>query len=87
MFLHLGGDVVVAHRDILGIFDLDNISWSFRTREFLQNAEREDRTVWLGEDLPRSAVLVGGEGDAPVVYLSQISSKTLARRMEKNMIE
>ena len=29
MYLHLGQSVVVPHKNILGIFDLDNSSWAF----------------------------------------------------------
>ncbi len=65
MYLHLGQSVVVPHRDILGIFDLDNASWAYKTREFLEQAEAEGRAVWLGEDLPRSFVLVGDKDKPP----------------------
>ena len=36
MYLHLGQSVAVPHREILGIFDLDNASWAYKTREFLE---------------------------------------------------
>ena len=42
MYLHLGQSVVIPDRDILGIFDLDNASWAFKTREFLERAEQSD---------------------------------------------
>ena len=87
MYLHLGQSVVVAHRDILGIFDLDNASWAYKTREFLERAEAEGRAVWLGDDLPRSFVVVGQVGEAPTVYLSQLSSAALTRRLEQNLIQ
>ena len=86
MYLHLGQSVVVPHRDILGIFDLDNASWAFKTREFLERAEAEGRAVWLGDDLPRSFVVVGRQGEPPTVYLSQLSSAALSRRLEQNLI-
>ena len=60
MYLHLGQSVVVPHKNILGIFDLDNSSWAFKTREFLERAEQEGRVVSVCDDLPRSFVLVGG---------------------------
>lgn len=41
MYLHLGQSVVVPDRDIIGIFDLDNASYSHLTRGFLERAERE----------------------------------------------
>ena len=40
MYLHLGQSVAVPHREILGIFDLDNASWAYKTREFLVGRNR-----------------------------------------------
>lgn len=82
MYLHLGQSVVVPYRDVIGIFDLDNSSWSLRTREFLERAEREGRVVNVTGDLPKSFALCQKRGQAPVVYLSQLSSATLKGRME-----
>lgn len=87
MYLHLGQSVVVPHKEILGIFDLDNASWAYKTREFLERAEAEGRAVWLGDDLPRSFVVVGGENQPPTVYISQLSSSTLLGRVERNSFE
>lgn len=88
MYLHLGQSVVVPHRSILGIFDLDNASWAHKTREFLDRAERAGRVISVCDDLPRSFVLVDGEGDGPpVVYISQLSSAALLSRAERNSFE
>ena len=87
MYLHLGQSVVVPHKNILGIFDLDNSSWAFKTREFLERAEQADRVVPIGDDLPRSFVLVGDESGPPTVYISPLSPVALLRRMEGNSFE
>lgn len=87
MYLHLGQSVMVRQRDVIGIFDLDNTSASFRTRKFLERAEREGRTVTVAEDLPKSFVLCQKEGDKALVYLSQLSSATLRGRAENNSVE
>ena len=87
MYLHIGQSVVVPYRQILGIFDLDNASWAYKTREFLERAEPEGRAVWLGDDLPRSFILVGEGNAPPTVYISQLSTATLLRRMENNSFE
>ena len=87
MYLHLGQSVVVPYREILGIFDLDNASWAYKTREFLTRAVAEGRAVWLGKDLPRSFVLVGGEKGPPTVYISQLSPAALLSRAERNSFE
>ena len=41
MYLHLGQSVVIPDSDILGIFDLDNASWAYKTRELLERAEAD----------------------------------------------
>ncbi len=82
MYLHLGQSVVVPFRDVIGIFDLDNASWSHLTRAFLERAEREGRVVSVTGDLPKSFAVCQRRGKAPMVYLSQLSSATLKGRME-----
>ena len=87
MYLHLGQSVVVPHKNILGIFDLDNSSWAYKTREFLEQAEQEGRVVSVSDDLPRSFVLVGEESGPPTVYISQLSPAALLRRTESSFME
>ena len=80
MYLHLGQNVMIRNQDVIGIFDLDNTTWSFRTRRFLEKVEREGRVTAVGDDLPRSFVLVQ-EGDGPpVVYITALSSAVLSAR-------
>ena len=87
MYLHLGQSVVVPDRDIIGIFDLDNASYSHLTRGFLERAEREGRVVSITGDLPKSFALCRAGDGAPVVYLSQLSTATLLKRVENNLFE
>ena len=67
MYLHLGQGVVVPHRDIVGVFDLDNTSSSRLTRAFLEGAERAGRVVNASGDLPKSFVLCRPEGGEATV--------------------
>lgn len=87
MYLHLGQSFIVPDREILGIFDLDNASWAYKTREFLERAEQESRAIWLTDDLPRSFILVDSRWGEPVVYFSPLSSAVLASRAERNQFE
>lgn len=87
MYLHLGQNVVVAHKDIVGLFDLDNTSSSHLTRKFLERAEKEGRVVNVSDDLPRAFVLCRREQGPPMVYLSQLSAAALLRRAENNSFE
>lgn len=81
MYLNLG-QAVLPIKEVVGIFDLDNSSWAYKTREFLERAEREGRTVWLTGDLPRSFVLMG-DGK---IYVTQLSAGVLKGRAETGMV-
>jgi len=78
---------MVPHSEILGIFDLDNTSWSPRTRRFLERAEREGRLTSVGDDLPKSFLLCRKEDGADAVYVSQFNTATLIRRVENDSFE
>lgn len=81
MFLHLGGDTVVAMKDVIAIFDLDITSISKITREFLHIAEEEGFVINVSEDLPKSYVLAETNRESRV-YVSPISAATLLKRAE-----
>lgn len=87
MYLHIGQNVVVPFRDVVGLFDLDNTSASHLTRSFLERAEKEGRLINVSDDLPRSFVLCSKPEGPPVVYLCQLSAATLLKRAENNSFE
>lgn len=87
MYLHLGQSVVVPNCEILGIFDLDNSTWSHLTRSFLERAQRENRVISVCDDLPRSFVLRGRQDGQTTVYISQLSAATLLRRAQSQSLE
>lgn len=77
VYLDIGAAALEESR-IVGIFDLDNTSWSWLTREFLSRAERNGKVRNAAEDLPRSFVLCSDD----TVILTQPASATLARRLD-----
>lgn len=81
MYLHLGQQTVVTHDEILGIFDLDNTTVSKNTREYLSKAEKNNKVIYVSNELPKSFI-VCLDG---TVYISQISAATLLKRM-KNIV-
>ena len=82
MYLNIGASVVIPQDDILGIFDLDNTTWSKHTRNFLAQAEKLGQVTSAGDDLPKSFLLCQGKEGKVTVYLSQLSPATLIRRLE-----
>lgn len=87
MYLHLGNDVAVRKKEILGIFDLDNTSQSIVTRKYLSAAEKSGSVVnAAGLELPKSFVVCCRDGKQ-TVYLSQLNSSTLLKRSENPGLE
>ncbi len=82
MYLSIGNDMAIRDRSIVGIFDLDNCSWSHRTREFLSQAEERGEVVTATDDLPKSFLLTSEYG-LNRVYLVQPNTATFHRRTGK----
>ncbi len=84
MYLHLGSDVVILKKNIVGIFDLDTATISKHTKNYLAIAEKEGRVVNVSYELPKSFV-VSLEDERTVVYISQLSSQTLLKRFDSRI--
>ena len=80
MFVHLGQDSVVNMKDITGIFDIENTSTSKDTREFLVKMSKDNKVVYVNEDLPKSFV-IAKKGDSEIIYITSISASTLKKRI------
>lgn len=80
MYLSIGNDMAVREHSIVGIFDLDNTTTSKRTREFLENAEKEGQVIPC-DDLPK-AFLLTDEYRLPKIYLTPLTPQTLTTRLE-----
>jgi hypothetical protein len=79
VFLHLGENVVVPIKDIIGIFDLETSMYSSDTIQFLRLAEEDGFVERITKDKPKSFVIAEVNKKSKV-FLSPISSVTLSKR-------
>ena len=86
MYLHLGKGTVVSKAEIVAIFDLDITSQSHLTRKYLSMAEKSGQVVNASEDIPKSFVVCETNGRR-TLYLSQMSSATLLKRADADMVQ
>lgn len=82
MFLHLGQETVITTESIVAMFDIDACTVSKKTRDFLAKAEKNGEVVNVSYELPKSFVVCEKQ-DKTVVYITQLSTKTLLLRLEK----
>ena len=81
MFLHLGENVVVPIKDIIGIFDLQNTIYSSDTIQFLRLAEEDGFVERITDEKPKSFIIAEVNNKSKI-YLSPISSTTLTKRTD-----
>ena len=81
MFLHLGENVVVPIKDVIGIFDLQSTKYSSDTNQFLRMAEEDGFVERITKENPKSFVMAEVDKKSKI-YLSPISSTTLTKRTD-----
>lgn len=86
MYLHLGQDVVIRKKDIIGIYDIDNTTISRHTRDFLAEYQKSGKIITTTNELPKSFIVCNESGNI-IVYISQISAATLQKRNLSGMDE
>lgn len=79
MFLHLGENVVIPVKDIIGIFDIDSTMYSPDTTQFLRMAEEDGFIHRITKEKPKSFIIAEIDKKSRI-YLSPISSATLTKR-------
>ncbi len=85
MYLHAGGNTVVRKKDIIGIFDIDNMNTEETMKDFLRRAEKNGETTLAGDGLPKSFIFAVGEKGEKVVF-STLSSQILSNRAKISVI-
>lgn len=83
MYLHIGNNVMLSEKHIIGIFDLEITSQSKRTAEFLRRAEEESLVIDACADIPKVFLVCDHPYHDQIVYLSQLNSRTLQGRAEE----
>jgi extracellular matrix regulatory protein B len=81
MFLHLGENVVVPIKDVIGIFDMETAADSTDTIQFLRMAEEDGFVQRITREKPKS-LIIAEVNKKSKIFLSPISSSTLGKRTE-----
>lgn len=79
MFIHIGENTVIPEESIIAIIDMESVSISEDTKQFLKTAEEEGFVTRITGDRPKSFILAEIDKKS-VVYFSPISSITLCKR-------
>lgn len=80
MYIHLGQDIIINDKNLIGIFDIDKCSISKKTRDYLSKAQKANRIVNVSFEIPKSFIVCRNKKGKSTVYISPISCSTLKKR-------
>ncbi|MCL1902997.1 MAG: DUF370 domain-containing protein [Oscillospiraceae bacterium] len=83
-YLHLGSDVTVHSDDLIGIFDIERVTVKKAVNEFLKAKQKSGKIYYVSLDLPKSFAVVSGGEDEDKVYVTNVSTLTLKKRLKKS---
>lgn len=81
MYLHIGNNLNIREKNIIGIFDADTATISSTTKKYLSRAQADGKVSFAAEKLPKSFVVYRTPKGVKVCF-SQLSSSALAGRTE-----
>ena len=82
MYLHIGNQINIRRRDIVGIFDADRTTTSRITRKYLSEAQKKELVSSANYEIPKSFVLYRDRRDGQYkIYFSQLSTSALLGRL------
>lgn len=79
MYVHIGKDIILNNKDIIGIFDIDTLKKSNSYDYILNNLL--DSIVDISNGKPKSLILVDNKKN--IGYISNILSSTIGKRINK----
>ncbi|WP_078393262.1 extracellular matrix regulator RemB [Shouchella patagoniensis] len=83
MYLHIGGDVILPAKKVIGIFPYAEKELSKQTKVFLKEREQDGSCIKIVDDDSVKSIIVT---DASTYY-SPVSSQTLFRRSNTDALE
>ena len=79
--LHIGKDITIDKKDIIGIFDIESLKKTKMGKEILENIQ--EKVVIIEEGKEKTLVLTKEKGETKG-YISNILSVTLEKRCLEN---
>ena len=78
MFLHLGENVVVPLKDVIGIFDMETSTYSSDSMQFLRLAEEDGFVEKVSSEPPKAFVIAEVEKKSKLSVIALIPVKSTA---------
>ena len=85
MYVHIGKDYIIEEKNIISILDLENLLENKKIEDILKELKIENNIINNKNGNEKSLILVKKQ-EKIEAYFSNISSTTLVKRMQKEII-
>lgn len=85
MYVHIGKELIIPENEIITILDLEKMLENKKLEDILKELNLENNIINISEGLNKSLILIKKEKIIKG-YISNISSQTLAKRMQKEIL-
>ena len=82
MYVHIGKDTIINSDTIIAILDIESLEKKKKLEEVLQNLKISDKIIDVSEGNKKSLIILKKK-EAIKVYITNISSTTIAKRANK----
>lgn len=85
MYVHIGKDTIIFLKDIITILDLEKLLLEKDIKQILEELKIEKNIIDISDGNNKSLIMIQ-KGDKIIGYISNISSNTLQKRIQKEII-
>ena len=85
MYVHIGKELIIPENEIITILDLEKMLENKNLEDILKQLNLENNIINISEGSNKSLILIKKE-EKIQGYISNISSQTLAKRMQKEIL-
>ena len=85
MYVHIGKEIIIPENEIITILDLEKMLENKKLEDILKELNLENNIINISEGINKSLILIKNK-EILKGYISNISSQTLAKRIEKDVL-
>lgn len=82
MYIHIGGNIDIDTKDIIGIFDIEKTSVNKDVNNYLSALTKKGRIHYVSYEMPKSFIVCESK-----VYITNVSCYTLKKRCAGEIYE
>ena len=85
MFLHIGNNIIIKQNEIVGIYNIKSLKKTDEYEKMLNNLKEKNKLIF-NDNTEENTLIITEKNKKIKAYITNISSVTIAKRLENNII-